>query len=54
MRVWMKENPVMAMALVLVLSPLLFPAMLIYGLLRSSVEVLDIMLEEIEDWWNAP
>ena len=54
MRVWMKENPVMAMALVLVLSPLVIPAMFIYGLLGISVEVLDIMFEEIEEWWNAP
>ena len=49
MRDWMRSNKVAAMLLVLVLSPLLIPAMLIYVFLDTTLEVLNLLLEQAED-----
>lgn len=52
MKTWMNNHKVLAMLIILVLSSVLIPTLLVYMLLESTFQVLDMVFDQLDDWWN--
>lgn len=52
MKTWINNHKVLAMLIILVLSPVLIPTLLVYMLLESTFQVLDMVFDQLDDWWN--